>query len=1211
MILPRLRSLLRSCAPLLLAAAALLPAPLARAATTASDIAPANLPGSTFTLRYSGNRTFETNLSLTNNLFTLQFTSATTYVRSGSGTPGIITEGGTYTVTASTELAGIRTTVLTFNNNFTAPGSTTPVVITFVSSPGDPFASNFTLISGTATAGGIFTVERVAPAPAITSANTALATVGQPFTYQITASNAPTSYRAVAGVSTPIPTLAVNNSGLVSATFPAAGLYTFNAFATNAAGSTFVQVAVTVTAGATTGGGTSSASLQVFGSNQFAQNTVPAGLTDVVSLAIADSHCLAAKSDGTVVMWGTDIARANSVPAGLSGVVAVSAQGFNSMALRSNGTVVAWGDPRNNQTLVPAGLTGVIAIACGTTFSVALKSDGTVVAWGAPDAINVPAGLTGVVAIGAGYGHGVALKSNGTVVAWGVNQFGEINVPANLTGVAAIAAGCRHSLALKTDGTFVSWGYDPDRSLAIIPAGLTGVTAIACGAFHNIALKSNGTAVAWGMNTNGQTTIPSTLTGITRIAAGSNNTGLIIGGTSDGSTVTPPATTPIVAAPNIGALAGTYSGQQFAGVPGPAATTLVGDFVATVTAGGDLRAQGGTISGRVDASGNVTFDPTGSNLAFGYTTGRIDNGRLTATGQLAVGGRLLATYRIDAPRITGTASTAVSAVAAPGNLVGYRNRVGQTFEFTVTGATGGAVWGTDVYTDDSSIARAAVHAGVVAVGQSRVVTVTILPGQSSYPASTRNGVTSASWGAWSGSYSFAGAGAVIANATATARPALATGFTATAATLSAGGRLVLPVAVSGGGSYTYQWFLNGLALAGATANPYVVDSVGAAQAGTYTVDVTNALGTTRLSAGTVTITSVGAPVLALQPFAKTVSPGGTFTMAANASGSGNVFQWFRNGTALAGETGAILLRQNVTAADAGNYTVRVTNAAGTVTSTAGAVTLSPTASRPANISVRASVAAGQSIIPGFYVAGLGTKRVIVRAVGPGLNQFNVGGTMADPKLELFRGSTKIAENDNWDGAAATTNAFAGVGAFGLATGSRDAVLIANVAAGESYTAVVSGVGTSSGVVLIEVYDADAVATSTSRLTNVSVRGGAGTGDSTLILGLVIGGDGQRTLLVRGVGPQLAAFGVTGALADPRLQIFDSAQRAVLANDNWGQADFPGELLQATSYVGAFALEPGSRDAATLSLLDPGSYTIHVSGAGTSTGEALVEVYEVP
>ncbi len=257
------------------------------------------------------------------------------------------------------------------------------------------------------------------------------------------------------------------------------------------------------------------------------------------------------------------------------------------------------------------------------------------------------------------------------------------------------------------------------------------------------------------------------------------------------------------------------------------------------------------------------------------------------------------------------------------------------------------------------------------------------------------------------------------------------------------------------------------------------------------------------------------------------------------------------------------------------------------------------------------MAAGQNIIPGFFVAGTGTKRVIVRAVGPGLTQFSVGGTMSDPKLELYRGATKIGENDNWDGTAATATAFASVGAFGLPAGSRDAALVANLAAGESYTAVVSGANGSSGVVLIEVYDGDPAGTGTSRLTNVAVRGHAGTGDATLILGLVVSGDGQRTMLVRGIGPGLTQFNVGNVLADPRLQIYDSAQRPVLANDNWGQADFLGELVQAGTFVGAFPIEPGSRDAATLSLLDPGDYTIHVSSAGSAPGEALIEVYEVP
>jgi LCCL domain-containing protein/putative Ig domain-containing protein len=545
---------------------------------------------------------------------------------------------------------------------------------------------------------------------------------------------------------------------------------------------------------------------------------------------------------------------------------------------------------------------------------------------------------------------------------------------------------------------------------------------------------------------------------------------------------------------------------------------------------------------------------------------------------------------------------------APVNLVGYRNKVGQTFQFVVTGAGSGTAWGTDIYTDDSPVARAAVHAGVVAVGQSKTVTITILGGQASYAASTRNGVTTAAWGSWPGSYAFAGS----TGATATAKPAVATGYVATVASLAVGGRFVLPVTVTGGGTYTYQWYLNNVLIVGATANPYVVESLTAGNAGSYSVDVANALGTTRIAAGTITVGAAGSPVIALQPFSKVAAPGSTVTFATSASGTGLTYQWLRNGVAIAGETGAIILRQNVNANDAGTYTVRISNSAGSVTSAGGVLTISPDASRLANISVRTNVATGTSVIPGFVIQGTGTKRLLIRAVGPGLGAFGLTGVMADPKLTLFQGSTKVSENDDWSAANIGT-AFAGTGAFGLAAGSKDAALVTDLTAGLPYSVVVTNASGTGGIVLIEVYDADALkGTSTSKLVNVSVRGPTATGADVLTLGLVLGGTGQRSLLVRGAGPALAAFGVTGALPDPRLQIVDSQQRAILANDDWGSADFVNELAIATNYVGAFAFGAGSKDAATLSLVDPGAYTVQVSGAAAApTGEALVEVYEVP
>jgi hypothetical protein len=1108
--------LLRALVPavlVLLGAAAM---PRALAAVTPDQLVPANLVGKTVQYRYSGNRTFETNLSLTNNTFEIRFLTATTYIRSGSGLPGISTATGTYTVVSTAEQAGIRTTALFFNSNFTSLGSTTPVTLTMVSETSAVIAPNFAISSNGQSAAGTYGFVdggtgggSAGEIPTITSFIAPRGTIGTPYTFQLTATESPTRYAA-----TGLPAgLSINTTtGLISGNIEA------TVSAINAAGSATIPLSFTIAAGSSSGGSAGGSGSTVvarsvtgWGWNLSGQISVPTSLTNVIALGAGGQTGYAVRSDGTVVSWGGNAQTA--VPAGLSGVVAVTGGSNHSVALKSDGSVVQWGlsadGQRNN---FPSNNTGFTAVSAKYFHTLGLKSDGTVVVWGTDPAFGgltqPPAGLTGVKAIAAGVGFDLALKTDGTVVAWASptlatfsDNKGQANVPAGLSNVTAIAAGQFHALALKADGTVVGWGgasrSGPANSFVVPTNAASGVVAIACGFEHSIVLKADGTVVAWGLNSFGQTTVPSAVTGVKLIAA------------------------------------------------------------------------------------NEYFN-------------------LAAYGEGTGGGS------------TGGGGTTTTFPAAPTNLVGYRGKTGSVYQFTVTGANRGAVWGTDVYTDDSSVATAAVHAGVLAAGETKTVTVTLLPGQSSYAASARNGVSSASWGSWSGSYSFAGAGAVTGVPVATARPAAAPGFVATTTTLAAGGRLVCPVNVTGGGTYTYRWYLNGTLIPGATANPYIVESLTAANTGTYAADVTNALGTTRITAGTVTVGAAGSPVLALQPIPKTVVPGGTFTLATSASGTGLTYQWLRNGTQLAGETGAILLRQNVTAADEGNYSVRVSNAAGSVVSNAATITLSAAASRPANISVRTNVATGATVIPGFYVQGSGTKRVLIRAVGPGLATFGVGGVMADPKFAVYQGSTKVAENDDWS-AANIGNAFAATGAFAVGSGSKDAALVTDLAAGRDYTVQVTNASGQGGVVLIEVYDADILTgRSTSKLVNVSVRGQTAPGESVLTLGLVIGGNGPRTLLVRGIGPKLATFGVTGAVADPSLQIFDSQQRAILANNDWSSADFVSELVLATQYVGAFALDAGSKDAATLSLVEPGAYTIQVIGADAApSGEALVEVYEVP
>ena len=91
---------------------------------------------------------------------------------------------------------------------------------------------------------------------------------------------------------------------------------------------------------------------------------------------------------------------------------------------------------------------------------------------------------------------------------------------------------------------------------------------------------------------------------------------------------------------------------------------------------------------------------------------------------------------------------------APLNMKDYRGNNGSVYTFQVTGKTSGRIWGgsDNVYTDDSEIATAAVHAGLVSPGSTAIIKVTILPGRSSYPSLSRNGVKSIQYGSWDGSY---------------------------------------------------------------------------------------------------------------------------------------------------------------------------------------------------------------------------------------------------------------------------------------------------------------------------------------------------------------------------------------------------------------------------------------------------------------------------
>lgn len=177
---------------------------------------------------------------------------------------------------------------------------------------------------------------------------------------------------------------------------------------------------------------------------------LPKGLNNVVGIGAGEAHSLALRSDGTVVAWGANRYGQGAVPDGLHSIVAIAAGADHNLAITEEGTVIAWGNSSHGKTAVPAGLDRVISVSAGLRHSLALREDGSVVGWGnnTYDQINPPRGATNVVAIAAGYYHSLALRDDGVALLWGSNQAGKVDPPVDVTHFLAVAGGESHSLGL-------------------------------------------------------------------------------------------------------------------------------------------------------------------------------------------------------------------------------------------------------------------------------------------------------------------------------------------------------------------------------------------------------------------------------------------------------------------------------------------------------------------------------------------------------------------------------------------------------------------------------------------------------------------------------------------------------------------------------------------------------------------------------------------
>jgi hypothetical protein len=228
-------------------------------------------------------------------------------------------------------------------------------------------------------------------------------------------------------------------------------------------------------------------------------------------------------------------------------------------------------------------------------------------------------------------------------------------------------------------------------------------------------------------------------------------------------------------------------------------------------------------------------------------------------------------------------------------------------------------------------------------------------------------------------------------------------------------------------------------------------------------------------------------------------------------------------------------------------------------------------------------------------------------VGPTLAGFGVSGVLLNPVLGLYNSSSALmSTNAGWGGGVALADAFVSAGTFALPINSVDTALFQSLAAGTFYSALISGANATTGIALAEIYDVDP-GTPATRLTSISARALSGTGSSVLIAGFIIEGNGTEVLLIRGIGPTLTQYGVSGVLASTQLTLFNGASQAIGTNAGWGGGSV---LATAFAQYGLFALPANSADSAMIVSLPPGLYTVQLSGTNNTSGIGLIEVYEM-
>ena len=256
-------------------------------------------------------------------------------------------------------------------------------------------------------------------------------------------------------------------------------------------------------------------------------------------------------------------------------------------------------------------------------------------------------------------------------------------------------------------------------------------------------------------------------------------------------------------------------------------------------------------------------------------------------------------------------------------------------------------------------------------------------------------------------------------------------------------------------------------------------------------------------------------------------------------------------------------------------------------------------SQALNISTRLEVQTGDNVlIAGFILTGSDPTQVLLRAIGPSLENADIADPLEDPVLELRAADgSRIAFNNNWKYAQEEEIIATGI----PPSNDNEAAIVATLSPG-SYTAIVRGRRSGTGIALVEVYDLSGA--STTQLANISTRGFISGGDNVMIAGFILAGGSEGSkVIVRAIGPSLAAAGIVGALADPALELHDGNGVSIAFNDNWKDAQ--------QAEITASGIPPANdRESAIVASLPAGPYTAVLTGRNGGTGIGLIEVYNL-